>query len=174
MICEKCHQREALVKFTQVIGDEKKTLNLCTSCMEKQGLDNPMIDISKVFGKIIVALLSEHLISQSQESVTEEDKKLICPVCHLSWADFKKMENLGCPNCYKAFSRQLNVLLRRIHGNNKHFGSNIQTIEKTKESIPILKKKLKEAVQDENYEMAAELRDRIRLIERNRSRVKFT
>ena len=173
MICEKCHQREAVVKFTQVIGDAKKTLNLCTSCLEKQGLDNPLIDISKVFGKIIVALLTEHLTSKSQDSVTEEDKKLICPICHLSWADFKKMGKLGCPNCYKAFSPQLKVLLRRIHGSNKHFGSNIQAIKKTKESIPALKKKLKEAVRLENYELAAELRDRIHLLEQNRSRVKL-
>jgi protein arginine kinase activator len=174
MICEKCHQREAVVKFTQVIGDEKKTLNLCSSCVEKQGWDNPLIDISKVFGKIIVALLSEHLTAKSLETVAEEDKKQICPVCHLSWADFKKMEKLGCPNCYKVFSQQLNVLLRRIHGSNKHFGSNIQTVGKTKESIPALKKKLKEAVQNENYELAAELRDRIHLLEQNRLRVKST
>ena len=155
MICEKCHQREAVVKFTQVVGNEKKTLNLCTACVEKQGLDNPLIDISKVFGKIIVALLSEHLTSKSQQTITEEDKKQNCPICHLSWADFKKFGKLGCPNCYKAFYPQLTMLLRRIHGNNRHFGTNDQGTQKKTNSIPFLKMKLKEAVKDENYELAA-------------------
>ena len=162
-----------MVKFTQVIGDKKTTLNLCNACVEKQGLDNPLIDISKVFGKIIVALLSEHLTSKFQQTITEEDKKQICPICHLSWADFKKFGKLGCPNCYQTFYQQLNILLRRIHGSNKHFGANVQTIQKKTDSIPFLKKKLKEAIQDENYELAAELRDQIRMLENNRSRVKF-
>ena len=173
MICEKCHQQEAMIKFTQVIGDKKKTLNLCPSCVEKRGLDNPLIDISKVFGKIIIALLNEHLSSKSQQTITEEDKKLICPICNLSWADFKKMGKLGCPNCYKIFFHKLNILLRRIHGSNRHLGENIQNPKSEIDSIRLLKKKLKESIKEENYELAAELRDQIRLLEHNRSRIKF-
>lgn len=165
MICENCHQREAVVKFTQVIGNKKKTLNFCLECAEKEGLNSPMMDISKVFGKIIIALLSEHLTSKSQQTITEKDKRQICEDCHLSWADFKKTGRLGCPKCYETFYIHLNNLLRRIHGSNRHFGGNVRTTQKGKQSIPMLKNHLKKAIEDENFELAAELRDQIRELE---------
>lgn len=173
MICENCHQREAVVKFTQVIGNKKKTLNYCQECAEKEGLNNPMMDISKVFGKIIIALLSEHLSSKSQQTITEEDKKLICEVCHLSWADFKKFGRLGCPNCYETFHVHLNTLLRRIHGSNRHFGKKIKIKQHGNRSMPLLRRKLKKAIADENFELAAVLRDQIRECDPKQSRMKL-
>jgi protein arginine kinase activator len=173
MICENCHQREAVVKFTQVIGNKKKTLNYCQECAEKEGLNSPMMDISKVFGKIIIALLSEHMTSKSQETITEEDKKLICERCHLSWADFKKIGRLGCPKCYETFCIHLNNLLRRIHGSNRHFGKNIKITQQEKKSVPLLRRKLKKAIADENFELAAELRDKIRELDQNQSKMKL-
>ena len=167
MLCEKCHKREAIVKFTQVIGNEKKTLNLCQKCSEEQGLENPLVDLSKVFGKIIVAILSEHLASKKGEAISDDDKKLVCAECGLSWADFKTVGRLGCPECYEAFEEQLKVLLRRMHGTNRHIGPKRETGSE-KESIVALKRKLRRAVEEEEYELAAELRDRLRRRQREK------
>ena len=166
MLCEKCHQREAVVKFTQVIGNKKTTLNLCKVCAEKEGLTNPMLDISKVFGKLIVAVLSEHLISELDQHSDEGDKGRVCSGCGLSWADFMKTGRLGCPQCYDTFMEELKVLTRRIHGSNKHIGNRLPVqIGEKKESVISLKRKLQDAIKKEEYELAAELRDRIREIE---------
>jgi len=169
MLCEKCHQREAVVKFTQVIGTEKKTLNICDVCAEKQGLSNPMVDISKVFGKIIIAILSEYLASQTSQTVSEKDKKEVCKECGLSWADFKLTGRLGCPACYNTFVEHMKMLLRRIHGNNRHIGKPLGKHPKEKEeTIRSLRKKLQKYICEENYEGAAELRDRIRKLEQKK------
>ena len=168
MLCEKCHKREANVKFTQVIGKEKKTLNLCKVCAEKQGLNNPLMDISKVFGKIIVAILSEHhLTSKTSKDKREVGKEIVCNNCGLRWEDFKASGRLGCAQCYDTYMEELKTLLRRLHGNNRHIGKNSppDSVEK-KKSLTLLKKKLKKAVEREEYELAAELRDHIRELER--------
>ncbi len=163
MLCDKCYQREAVVKFTQVIGNEKNTLNLCKSCAEQQGLNNPLVDISKVFGKIIIAILGEHLTSQTSESVKETEDGVVCGHCGLSWSDFKRTGRLGCPQCYDTYMDNLKTLLRRLHGSNKHIGKKIQKeTEEVKESLDTLKRKLKRAIKNEEYETAAEIRDRIR------------
>jgi protein arginine kinase activator len=162
MLCENCHQREAVVKFTQVVGSEKKALNLCKECAEKQQFDNPLIDISKVFGKIIIAILSEHLTSSAVEIVTKEDKENICSVCGISWAEFQKTGRLGCADCYESFLDPLKLLLRRLHGSNRHIGHKLQEKEKKGLSIQLLKKQLQTAIKNEDYEKAAELRDQIR------------
>ena len=166
MLCEKCHQREAVVKFTQVIGNKKTTLNLCKVCAEKEGLTNPMLDISKVFGKLIVAVLSEHLMSELTQQPKRKNETRVCSSCGLSWTDFMKTGRLGCPQCYDTFMEELKVLTRRIHGSNKHIGNRLSTQpDKGKESITSLRRKLHDAIKKEEYELAAELRDRIREIE---------
>lgn len=165
-MCEKCHQREAVVKFTQVIGNKKTTLNLCKVCAEKEGLTNPMLDISKVFGKLIIAVLSEHLMSELTQQSEKENEARVCNNCGLSWADFTKTGRLGCPECYETFAKELKILTRRIHGSNKHIGNRLPVqLRGKKESVISLKKKLQDAIKKEEYELAAELRDRIREIE---------
>lgn len=164
MLCEKCHKREVMVKFTQIIGSEKKTVNLCKECAEEQGLNNPLLDISKVFGKIIVAILSDHLASKSTQGAASTDGK-VCDVCGLSWAEFEKTGRLGCPHCYNTHLDNLKNLLRRLHGNNRHIGKPGRKAEEKQESLDSLKKKLERAIETEDYETAAELRDSIRLIQ---------
>lgn len=162
MLCEGCQQREAVVKFTQVIGSQKKIVNLCKECAEKQGLNNPLMDLSKVFGRIIISLISEHLAFMEDRRISEDDK-VICEECRCTWGEFKRKGRLGCANCYETFNDNLKVLLRRIHGNNRHIGGHVHPSRaKQKDSLPSLKKKLQAAIEKEEYERAAELRDRIR------------
>ncbi len=165
MLCELCHQKEAVVKYTEAVGENKTTLNLCRACAEEKGLSNPWIDLSKVFGKLIVTLLGEHLILKlDAEKKDKKEEGTVCPVCGLSWSTFQKTRKLGCAACYDAHKAALMVLLRRLHGTNKHIGGSGKTAAKTtpSPSVPVLKRRLKEAVQKEEFELAAELRDRIR------------
>jgi protein arginine kinase activator len=162
MLCDKCKQREAVVKFTQIIGNEKSVINLCKSCVEEQGLNNPLVDISKVFGKLIIGIISEHLTSKLVQT-PKDDKGPVCNNCGLSWFEFQSLGRLGCSHCYEAFAKNMKFLLRRLHGCNRHVGAKYKNVyEGGRESIENLRKRLQKAVKEEKYELAAELRDTIR------------
>ncbi len=163
MLCEKCQKKDAVVHFKQVIGNQVKNINLCKECAQDQGLDNPLVDLSNVFGKLIVAVLSEHLASKNEKGTAGEEPSLVCEACGLSWNEFKTKGRLGCTSCYDVFHEELKHLIRRIHGTNRHIGSFKKTRDKDeKETFRNLEKRLKEAVANEQFEIAAQLRDRLR------------
>ena len=72
---------------------------------------------------------------------------------------------MGCPSCYQAFARQLDVLLARTHeGATEHHGkipSNTGSGEQHQQQLMRMRKRLDEAVEAEDYELAAHLRDEI-------------
>lgn len=162
VLCDSCQKREAMIKFTQIIGEQKKIINLCKACALDKGLDNPLVDLSKVFGKLIIGIIDEHLSTKTNQ---EKGKKnnLICKECGLSWDKFQLTGRLGCPKCYESFIANMKFLLRRLHGCNRHVGCKTdKSLNYHKESIDQLEKRLKTAIDAEYYECAAELRDTIR------------
>ena len=172
MLCEHCHEREATKKFTQSNEDKTTTLNLCLKCVEKEGFGKSLLDITQIFGKLIVVLLNQHLKSKVNgiQSNDRATSKNICCSCGLSWNRFLKTGRLGCPKCYIHFEKNLKLFLRRFHGTNRHRDETLhkkETIEKP-ESIEYLRRKLRDAIAAEKYEKAAQYRDKIRLLEKKR------
>ncbi len=173
MLCEHCHKKKAVISITQVTEKDKKALNLCTECAQEIGTGNSLFDMSKVFGKLIVGILSEYLKSQekSKSNIREQYKR--CSHCNLSWQKFEDESMLGCPECYDVFHDELKILLRRLHGNNQHIGKNMPGYLKTSvtmaSDLAVLQKKLDHAVQAENYEQAALFRDQIKELKESTS-----
>jgi protein arginine kinase activator len=97
---------------------------------------------------------------------------LTCPNCGMSYEDFQQTGRIGCSVCYGSFRRQLEPLLRRIHGTSTHSGKIPRrsggTLE-LKQEIKRLRAELKEKVSQEEYEEAAKLRDKVRAMERELS-----
>jgi len=91
--------------------------------------------------------------------------ELKCPQCGFSQADFKKLGRFGCPECYETFSEGLDNLLKTMHKGTRHVGkvpaafSGVQTM---KERLERLQQELARAIQEENFERAAVLRDEIK------------
>ena len=86
----------------------------------------------------------------------------------MSFEEFKKVGRLGCDNCYVIYSDKLDPLIRRLHGNTKHTGKipkRISETMKASKQIENLKEQLNRAIQNEEYEKAAELRDEIKKTE---------
>lgn len=86
----------------------------------------------------------------------------------MSFEDFRKTGKLGCTNCYKLFKENLAPILRRLHGNAEHTGkvpAKISGCIKNSNEIEKLKNELTDAIDREEYEKAAQLRDRIRGLE---------
>src|SRR3989338_1259671 len=89
---------------------------------------------------------------------------LQCRNCGMTYEDFRKFGRLGCSECYEAFKGQLSTLLKKVHGSNQHLGKTpvrIPQVEKKRiECLQELKNQLMEAIQMEDFEKAADLRDR--------------
>jgi len=164
MLCEICLVREASIKLTQVINSKKKDIAICKECAEEKGLFNPMIGLQKFFGSL---LLLNQLKDEENAEQKEQDTGLYCENCQTTWREFQNGGLLGCSDCYRAFGEKLRIVLRRIHGSTKHIGNRPANhrIILNDSDIAALKKKLERAVRTENYERAAELRDRIKDIE---------
>jgi protein arginine kinase activator len=109
----------------------------------------------------------------SQFNKTKTESKLKCPKCGLTYEDFKKVGRLGCGECYTAFRDALLPLLKRIHGSNQHCGKSPKKaakVVKAKNELLELKDKLQKAIQREEFEEAAKLRDKIRELEKKNSK----
>jgi protein arginine kinase activator len=90
---------------------------------------------------------------------------LKCPRCGFSQADFKKSGRLGCPDCYKTFAEGLSGLLKTMHKGTRHIGKAPEALRASRENtdrLKMLQKRLAKAIDDENYETAASLRDEIK------------
>jgi protein arginine kinase activator len=104
-----------------------------------------------------------------QKALLGGDDAPACHFCGATTRDFRTSGRLGCARCYTAFERQLRELLRRLHGNSRHAGRRyeppaIELIERAG-SVAQLRERLRRAIDAEQFELAAELRDRLRAVD---------
>ena len=164
MICENCGEPGAVVHFTQVVNNETKTSHLCEKCAADKGLQtNPAPP-----NLLLADLLAKMGGDESQFSGAPHED-LTCPFCDLSTAKFKEVGRLGCPQCYPTFETYLRGLLRRIHGGTQHIGKVYlppdPSVSERGQRLEALKRRLERAIDTEDFERAAELRDEIRTLE---------
>jgi protein arginine kinase activator len=91
-----------------------------------------------------------------------------CKKCGLNYAEFKETSQLGCSQCYATFSSLIGPLLKQIHGSTQHVGKTYRRtvrLGSNMEELARLKLELREAIQNERFEKAAELRDVIQNLE---------
>lgn len=153
MLCEVCKKNEATIHTIKIINGKTSEQHICKECAAKLS-DTEFGD----FGTI-----SSNDIIKSFFNIKQPEVKS-CPVCGYSFNDFKESGFLGCPECYNTFRKEIIPMLRRVHGNTKHVGTVPESSnEKTKlcQEINELKRRLAQAVNEENFEEAAKLRDRI-------------
>lgn len=158
MVCNICGKNQATVHLTEIIDDQITELHLCEECAQKKGAQ-----MESHFG--LSDLLAGLADLGTQFNKTKTDIKLKCPRCGLTYEDFKKVGRLGCGECYNAFKEALVPLLKRIHGSTQHCGKSPRKIAKTvkaRNDLETLKEKLQKAIQKEDFEEAAKLRDKIR------------
>ncbi len=165
MKCEICNKNEASIKITQINNNQKKEMNLCYQCAQTKGINNPLAHLSTLMGSMLSGII---------EKVVDEQTKtenVVCKNCSMSLKRFLDSGLLGCGNCYNAFESELKRILHRYHGTTAHIPEKevkaaIDFEERFKE-IDALKSKLETAVRSENFEYAAELRDRIKMLLNN-------
>ncbi len=156
MLCEECNKNPATVVITVMSGGATTTRHLCKECMAK--MEN---SIAKGDMSSFLASLSSILSKQPRETT------LTCDACGLTYEEFLRTGKLGCTRCYQVFSEQLKPLLLRVHGRNQHAGRVPPGREKEREleqCLSGLRAQMDKAVNDENFEQAAVLRDEIKAL----------
>lgn len=170
MICQICNKRTANVHLTKVINGQKTELHLCEQCAkEKEGLGidktSLVFEAPFSFSNILQGLMDFAGKDTLPYSFHEREK---CSGCGLDFEEFRKTGFFGCSRCYETFGNRLGPIIKRIHGNTQHTGKvpkRTGGIIRIKRDIEKLKYELQKAVENEEYEKAAELRDRIRILE---------
>ena len=160
MKCECCKNAEATIHLTQVIDGEVKKLNMCPICAQKNGIDlNSPISITDV----LLGLGNQAGGETSKTDLSEFD--LSCSRCQMTRAEFKKRARLGCPECYNAFMGELSSITQAMHHSRQHVGkipARQGNEARITAQIAALQKDIETAIAKEEYEMAANLRDKIR------------
>lgn len=177
MLCNKCKKREATTHVKSVVNGEYEEYMLCSECAKELGYNNMWGDFSSDFSSILGSFFSNAL---PERSVTTR-----CPVCKSTFHDIQTSSKVGCAKCYEVFYADLMPSIRRIHSNTTHSGKRPPKIAKlnstvreeavgesvgalAENEIENLKSQLEEAVKEQNFELAAELRDKIKEMEESK------
>lgn len=168
MLCDICNKNEASIHVTKIINGNKQELNICTGCADKMGEFNIVPDMDIVspfsFQNIVSGLMDYVNINTSKNKGLD----LTCKNCGLTYRQFKEKGLLGCSECYTSFQETLLPVIKGVQGNIEHNGK-IPKISgekiRKKRDILNLKEELQKSIVLEEYERAAEIRDKIREIE---------
>ena len=134
-------------------------VDLCEECAKSKGV-NSTPDFS--LADLLLGLGASHEIEQAAGGV-----ELKCPHCGFTQADFKKSGRLGCPECYKTFADGLEGLLKSMHKGTRHTGKvpeGLRHARDTSERLKSLQQKLAKAIEEEDFEQAAIVRDEIKKV----------
>jgi len=140
-------------------------MQICSDCAQKKGLT---MEFPKEM-PIPVESLVGSLIVDPDTKQSESVPDLSCAGCGLTFAEFRKSGLFGCDKCHEAFGVHIKKLLKQIHGQNTHEGKEPLELSgevEVKKKIKRLRSKLDRYVKSEEYEKAAEIRDRLIDLER--------
>jgi protein arginine kinase activator len=176
MSCDQCREREAVIHLTQIVNEQVTTLHLCERCAAEKGVESPSGVVKTPLGSFLAAM-GKNL----PETVSAPPSGDTCARCGGSLQDFRESGRLGCPECYRSFEVPLRDLLRRLHGSTHHVGERYAErgaepgadpgadpgapANEPRVETADLREQLRLAVETENFELAAELRDRLRVME---------
>lgn len=163
MKCQKCKVNDATTKIKRVVNGEYTEYILCADCAHEMGFNNVFDStMPDMFGGLLKSIFGAALPSRSQATR--------CPVCSSTYGDITNTGKVGCANCYKLFYTELLPSVKRIHGNTKHSGKRPELLKaeenntdnSTDTELDTLKADLEKAIAEQNFELCAELRDKIK------------
>jgi protein arginine kinase activator len=169
MKCQKC-EKPATFHITELTGPQLQEVHLCEECARDYLTESEPSEATtpSVAGMLAQQLkLGQMKVGQTTEDLARLDQKA-CPVCGITFYEFRQAGRLGCPHDYVCFAEELEPLIVNIHGETEHTGKRPKRCESgtdRRTELIRLRREMKEAVQQEQYERASELRDEIRKIE---------
>jgi protein arginine kinase activator len=161
MLCDSCRERDAVVNLTTIENNAVHQLHLCEKCAADRGVETTVAKPKHPLGEFLQAV--------HQQAAAPGTEALQCSFCNSTMADFRDTGRWGCARCYTNFEAGIRELLRRVQGNHRHVGRSYRPpmSEQLERGAVLgeLKERLRRAIEGEQFEVAADLRDRIRVIE---------
>ena len=158
MNCERCKKQHATYHLTAIENGSKKEAHLCEECARQAGVGiNFNFSMNLVGGTPPPARKSK-----------AKSKKETCPDCGITYSDFKSKARMGCARDYEVFEKDVIRLLEKVHGSSTHTGKAPRTADahvRKENELLRLKRDLETVVKTEDFEKAAEIRDRIKSLE---------
>lgn len=155
MKCSNCGKNTATITYKQNINGEVTNLNLCESCAHKLGIFN---SFENIFSPMILDI----------DYILPEEIK--CKNCGYTLSKYKTTGLFGCGNCYDTFKNEIDNILLKIQGKNRHVGklnkSKTDFNVKEENKVSDLKEKLQKLIKEEKFEEAAIIRDEIKKLEK--------
>lgn len=155
MLCDKCKKNQATTHIKTNINGVVSSYNLCAHCAEQYG--------GTTFGMGVSQMLGSFFDSGS----TAVGKTTRCPQCGASFEEIAASGKVGCDKCYEVFLDRLAPSLERMHGRSKHVGKApaarlMQPKAADTAELERLRAELSAAIEKQEFERAAELRDQIK------------
>lgn len=164
MQCQICQKNEATIHLTEITDGVRTEMHLCESCAQEEGIAvKSQIPLNELLSSLLAAQ------PEDNELFGDSEHKQLCPHCGFTLDQFRKEAVLGCPYDYEIFEKPLLPLIEKAHaGKTSHCGkvpSKIPADTKKQMELAALRQQLEVAVKKEDYELAAELRDKINQLE---------
>lgn len=176
MLCDKCNKNEAKLYYTEIINGEKKEQHLCEECALEYtsfSMGSGMFNQEMTLGSLLSSILGNYNSSGSLHGAEPIEKETSCKHCGMTYSEFLKEGRFGCAECYDSFQKTLETSLRNIQGSDTHKGKRPKGFETKTEKfvkeLPEIDKlsiKLQDAIEKEEFEEAAKIRDRIRQLKK--------
>ena len=163
MLCDDCKEREATVTLTRAEKDDVSLLHLCAQCAAERGYE------TSAASSPLKTLIADYLPAVQQQAALAQAEAIRCSFCGMTLRDFRQTGRLGCATCYVTFEQSLRELLRRVHGNAKHRGRSYEPppahLMEGLSTLGELRERLRLAISNEQFEIAAQIRDQIKVLE---------
>jgi protein arginine kinase activator len=165
VLCEVCKENDVAITLTEIDGNGVRQVRLCEKCAAERGVQTAVAAPKPALESLLQSA-QQQLAGAQQEDVGR------CSFCASTLRDFRQTGRLGCPYCYTAFEGSLRDLLRKVHGSARHTGRQYGAPPAIGAAAPAgapsvdrLRERLERAIRNEEFELAASIRDQLRALE---------
>jgi protein arginine kinase activator len=164
MQCQRCKEQTATIHLTEINNGQRQETHLCEICADHEGLAiKSQIPLNELLSTLLASQSSGKEKPATEAAAAADEKS--CPSCGMTMQEFQKGRLLGCANDYEVFGDTLDPIIEKNQGGNTVHKGKVphNAPEDSKKQIEImnLRRELEEAVENEDYENAAKIRDRI-------------
>ncbi len=167
MLCQQCQKSNATVHIDEVqtflgpgeTGNQVEQHHLCETCA--QAMELPGSEVQHKPMDEVWKLLQMSALKGKKQAPKNVRR---CPACGTTEESLRRKGRLGCSECYETFSEYLEGLLERMHGASTHSGrvpGQCPETSRRQRRVAEAQGELDRAVQEEDFERAAELRDEV-------------
>lgn len=165
MKCDRCNEKPAVIRITQTVNGKTEDLHICRDCSNKLQAEYAKHSWAKLFqDNLFGGWLGGTGGIPSFGAEDDSVEQMRCTECGTSYDDFRRTGLFGCASCYRSFNENLDKMFLRVQGGTRHTGR--PAIGAEQEALILnrindLREQQKQAVDNEDYELAASIRDEL-------------